>query len=45
MAEDERKRIVTQRLREGLDAARERGPKFGRKPKLTAWQHSCRAGW
>jgi DNA invertase Pin-like site-specific DNA recombinase len=39
MAEDERKRIV-KRAREGLDAARERGSKFGRKPKLTAHQRS-----
>ena len=37
MAEDERQRIV-KRARDGLDAARERGAKFGRKPKLTAHQ-------
>jgi DNA invertase Pin-like site-specific DNA recombinase len=39
MAEDERQRIV-KRARDGLDAARERGSKFGRKPKLTPHQRS-----
>lgn len=39
MAEDERQRIV-KRARDGLDAARERGAKFGRKPKLTPHQRS-----
>ena len=37
MAEDERQRIV-KRARDGLDAARERGAKFGRKLKLTPHQ-------
>lgn len=37
MAEDERHRIV-KRAREGLDAAKARGTKFGRKPKLTNFQ-------
>ena len=37
MAEDERQRIV-KRARDGLDSARERGAKFGRKPKLTGHQ-------
>jgi DNA invertase Pin-like site-specific DNA recombinase len=39
MAEDERHRIV-RRARDGLDAARERGAKFGRKPKLNPHQRS-----
>ena len=37
MAEDERQRIV-KRARDGLDAAKSRGTKFGRKPKLTDFQ-------
>ena len=37
MAEDERQRIV-KRARDGLDAAKARGTKFGRKPKLTEHQ-------
>jgi DNA invertase Pin-like site-specific DNA recombinase len=37
MAEDERQRIV-KRARDGLDAAKARGAKFGRKQKLTCYQ-------
>ena len=37
MAEDERQRIV-KRARDGLDAAKARGTKFGRKSKLTDFQ-------
>ena len=37
MAEDERQRIV-KRSRDGLEAAKARGAKFGRKPKLTPYQ-------
>ena len=39
MAEDERERIG-RRAQEGREAARERGVKFGRKPKLTAHQRA-----
>lgn len=39
MAEDERQRIV-KRARDGLDAAKARGARFGRKPKLTAYQRA-----
>ena len=39
MAEDERQRIV-KRSRDGLTAAKARGAKFGRKPKLTAYQQA-----
>jgi len=44
MAEDERQRIV-KRARIGLDAARERGAKFGRKPKLTTHQRVEALRW
>ena len=39
MAEDERQRIV-KRSRDGLHAAKARGAKFGRKPKLTTYQQA-----
>ena len=39
MAEDERQRIV-KRSRDGLHAAKARGAKFGRKPKLTPYQQA-----
>ena len=39
MAEDERQRIV-KRARDGLDAAKARGTKFGRRPKLTDYQQA-----
>lgn len=39
MAEDERQRIV-KRARDGLDAAKARGARFGRKPKLTPYQRA-----